>query len=74
MTISKIVDRSLEEIEKLKLKIKELENERSGENKPTTWSMPTRSRVDQICEGRNEAMERMSIKLFGGKNAKQIKK
>tara|TARA_R100001594_G_scaffold120205_1_gene155795 strand:- start:1896 stop:2006 length:111 start_codon:yes stop_codon:yes gene_type:complete len=36
MTISKIVDRSLEEIEKLKLKIKELENERSGENKPTT--------------------------------------
>ena len=70
MTISNIVDRSLEEIEKLKLQIKELENERSSENKPTTWGIPTRSRVDQICEGRDAAMKKMSIKLFGGKNAK----
>ena len=65
----------MKEIERLKSEISSLENQ--IQNKPSdkekfTWkSNNKKSRIDQICKGREEGLEKLSIQLFGRVYAKQ---
>ena len=74
MSSSKVLERALDEIERLKLEIKGMQSKEPLE-KPT-WAPKKRdlSRLDKIFQERDAAMERFSKKLFGGNNAKQKQK
>ena len=66
----KTLERALEEIERLKSQVSSLQTPKEQQNPKPKWSPNKKSRLDNILKGRKEAMDKLSIKLFGRKNAK----
>ena len=71
MTSNKVLERALDEIERLKLEINKLRPKKEPVKAPSWAQESKESRLDKILKGRDAAMERFSNKLFGGNNAKQ---
>ena len=64
---NKVLERAMEEIERLKSKISNLENKKEHLKEKNKQEIIYRrySKIDVICKERNAAMRRYSIKLFG---------
>ena len=72
---SKVLDRAMEEINRLKEEIDALKKDEQPKEKSTWDVIPKNvSRLDSILADRDAAMERYSNKLFRRKDAKQKQK